>query len=70
MPLLCASSTAFSALTLRSSFLFRGSLGWEDPLEEGMATDSSIPAWEIPWTEEPGRLMVHRVVESWTPLSD
>ena len=28
-------------------------LGWEDPLEE-MATHSSIPAWEIPWTEEPG----------------
>ena len=32
------------------------SLGWEDPLEEGMATHSSILAWEIPWTEEPGRL--------------
>ena len=32
------------------------SLGWEDPLEKGMATYSSIPAWEIPWTEEPGRL--------------
>ena len=30
------------------------SLGWEDPLEEGMATHSSIPAWRIPWTEEPG----------------
>ena len=29
--------------------------GWEDPLEEGMATHSSILAWEIPWTEEPGR---------------
>ena len=29
---------------------------WEDPLEEGMATHSSILAWEIPWTEEPGRL--------------
>ena len=27
------------------------SLGWEDPLEEGMATDSSILVWEIPWTE-------------------
>ena len=33
-----------------------GSLGWEDPLEEGMATHSSILAWRIPWTEEPGRL--------------
>ena len=30
------------------------SLGWEDPLEEGMATHSSILAWRIPWTEEPG----------------
>ena len=32
------------------------SLGWEDPLEEGMATHSSILAGESPWTEEPGRL--------------
>ena len=32
------------------------SLGQEDPLEEGMATDSSILAWKIPWTEEPGGL--------------
>ena len=32
------------------------SLGWEDTLEEGMATHSSIPAWRIPWTEEPGGL--------------
>ena len=31
-------------------------LGWEDPLEKGMAIHSSILAWEIPWTEEPGRL--------------
>ena len=31
-------------------------LGWEDPLEEGMATHSSVPAWRIPWTEEPGGL--------------
>ena len=31
------------------------SLGWEDPLEKEMATHSSILAWEIPWTEEPGR---------------
>ena len=31
-------------------------LGWEDPLEEGMATHSSTLAWRIPWTEEPGRL--------------
>ena len=32
------------------------SLGREDPLERGMATYSSILAWRIPWTEEPGRL--------------
>ena len=32
------------------------SLGWEDPLEEGMATQSSVLAWRIPWTEEPGQL--------------
>ena len=31
-------------------------LGWEDPLEKGMATHSSILAWTIPWTEELGRL--------------
>ena len=30
------------------------SLGWEDPLEEGMSTHSSIPAWRSPWTEETG----------------
>ena len=32
------------------------SLGWEDPLEKEMATHSSILAWRIPWTKEPGRL--------------
>ena len=32
------------------------SLGWEDPLEKGVATHSSILAWRIPWPEEPGRL--------------
>ena len=32
------------------------SLGWEDPLEKGMATHSSVLAWRIPWTEEPGGL--------------
>ena len=31
-------------------------LGWEDPLEKGMATHSSILAWKIPWTKEPGGL--------------
>ena len=40
------------------------SLGWEHPLEEDMATHSSILAWRIPWTEEPGGLQStgsHRV---------
>ena len=32
------------------------SLGWEDPLDEGMATHSSVLAWRIPWTKEPGGL--------------
>ena len=32
------------------------SLGWEDPLEKEMAIPSTILAWKIPWTEEPGRL--------------
>ena len=32
------------------------SLGWEDPLEKGNATPSSILAWRTPWTEEPGEL--------------
>ena len=39
-------------------------LGQEDPLKKGMATHSSILAWEIPWTEEPGKLqsmVSHRV---------
>ena len=31
-------------------------LGWEDPLEEGMTAHSNILAWRIPWTEEPGGL--------------
>jgi len=42
------------------------SLGWEDPLEEVMATHSSILVWEIPWTEDSGGLQVHRVAESGT----
>ena len=40
------------------------SLGGEDPLEEGMETHSSILAWRIPWTEEPGGLGSHSVAES------
>ena len=40
------------------------SLGWEDPLEKGMATHSSIPAWRIPWTGRPGRLQYMALEES------
>ena len=45
------------------------SLGWEDALEEEMATHSSILAWRTPWTEEPGRLHVCGVTRSRTQLS-
>ena len=45
-------------------------LGWEDPLEEGMATHSSILAWELTWTEELGKLQSVRkesdVTERWS----
>ena len=47
------------------------SLGLADPLEREMATHSSILAWRIPWTEEPGRLhTVHGVAKSWTRLNN
>ena len=47
------------------------SMGWEDPLEESMAAHSSILAWKIPWTEEPGGLQSMGCKESDTtePLS-
>ena len=45
-------------------------LGQEDPLEEEMATHSSILAWRIPWTEEPGRLQSMGLQKSWTWFSD
>ena len=40
------------------------SLGWEDSLEKGTATHSSVMAWRVLWTEEPGRFTVHGVTES------
>ena len=42
------------------------SLSQEDPLEEEMATHSSILAWEIPWTEKPGGLWSMALQKSWT----
>ena len=44
-------------------------LGGKDPLEKEMATHSSIPAWRIPWTEEPGGLQSIGS-KSWTQVSD
>ena len=44
------------------------SLGQEDPLEKEMAAHSSVLAWEIPWTEESGRLQFMGL-QSWTQLS-
>ena len=45
-------------------------LDWEDPLEKGMAAHSSILAWQIPWTEEPGGLPSMGSQKSQTRLSD
>ena len=46
------------------------SLGWEDSLEEGMATQSSILAWRIPMDRRPWMAIVHGVTKSQTQLSD
>ena len=58
---LVVKNPSVNAADMRDSVLF---LGQEDPLEEGMAIHSSILAWRILWTEEPGRLQSmgsHRV---------
>ena len=47
------------------------SLGWEDPLQKGVVTHSSILAWKIPWTEEPGGLQsmgLQRVGHDWARI--
>ena len=59
MPLLSAGTSLLAQMvknlpTMQKTWLL--SLGWEDPLEKGMATYSSILTWRIPWTEEPGGL--------------
>ena len=46
------------------------SMGWEDPLEEGMATHSSILAWRIPMDKGAWWAIVHGVAKSWTKLID
>ena len=50
----CISEMAKNLPAMQETWV--GFLGWEDPLEKGMATHSSILAWRIPWTEEPGGL--------------
>ena len=47
-----------------------GSLGWEDPLEKERATHSSILAWKVVWTEEPGGLLSIESKKSQTQLSN
>ena len=60
-------------LLLGWNFYWVWLLGWEDPLQKGMATHSSILAWRISWAEEPSGLQVHVVAESnmteWLTLS-
>ena len=57
MPLAWASLVAQMVKNLPATWeTWVRSLGWEDPLEKEMASHSSILAWRIPWTEEPGRL--------------
>ena len=55
-PLHQISCSVFILVAGSRTFRATWSLGWEDPLEEGMATHSSILAWRIPWTEEAGGL--------------
>ena len=45
-------------------------LGWEDSPKKEMATHTSILAWEIPWTEEPGELQSTGFQKNWTQLND
>ena len=58
------------ALVVKMQEMWIRSLGWEDPLEEGMANHSSIPAWRIPWTEEPGGLLSMQSQKSQILLSN
>ena len=66
-PLLCKGASLVSQMVKRLPTTQKTrvrSLGWEDPLEKEMATHSSILAWKIPWTEEPGRLQFMGCKES------
>ena len=57
-------------LPVNSGHIGIQSLGQEEPLEKEMATHSSILAWEIPWTEEPGGLQSMESQKSRAQLSD
>ena len=59
-----------SACQCRRQGTWVQSLGQEDPLEKEMATHSSIFAWKIPWTKEPGGLQSVRSQKSWIGLTD
>ena len=50
--------------------MFIRSLVWKDPLEKEVATNPSILAWEIPWTEKPGEPQSMGLQKSWTRLRD
>ena len=52
----CGSAVKNPPATQETQEMQFRSLGWEDPLEVGMANHSDILAWQIPWTEEPGGL--------------
>ena len=54
MHVLCVAQMVKSLPAMQETWV--QSLGWEDPLKEGMATHSSTLAWKIPWTGEPGGL--------------
>ena len=76
LPSIYASGACLVAQTIKNLPAVRetcvGSLGWEDPLEEGMATHFSILVWRIPWTEEPGGLQsmgLQRVRQDWATFT-
>ena len=60
--------TVKSLLAMRDTWV--QSLGWEDPLEEGMATHSSVLSWKIPMDRGAWWATIHGVAKSQTPLSD
>ena len=72
--MLCYSWTSLVAQMVKNPPALREtwvqSLGWEDPLEEGMATHFSTLAWRIPMDRGAWRATVHGVAKSWTRLKD